>query len=195
MTFLLFLYFSLLDVVDAALYHGKCFALSYLLYIRNPTEIYVHKTPYIREAQSKFDLMALLTEYDTTAVFTTKPQKNFDANKSQNFPMFTKAMEEISSKGGLEKTWLDVENQILESLRTLLSAVKASLSSTSGLNSFGLLGVDFLLHRDLSPIFISFNRIPYFANEKVVKDVVSTLLCTDSSKALPSGNAFTKITI
>lgn len=184
-----------LDFLNAAKYNERCFALSYVLYIKSPKEIYLHKMPYIREAKEKHTPLAMLNEYDTASILTDIPdQYNFKSNEKGDFAVFIKALEEISNKYSLGKSWKNVEDNIVESVAALLGAVKSSIVPLIGKNSFGLLGLDFILDNNLRPYFIGLSHIPYFADEVVLKDVISVLLCCDTSKGLPSGTSFFKLT-
>ena len=166
--------------------------MSYLLYIKRllPTEIFIHKIPYVRQAPAKYNFMTLLNEYETTAIFTEKPRSFFSPDKPQDFTEFVKAMEEISCRSGLEKSWMDIEIEIIESIGTLIRVFEDSLTSQSDTNSFGIIGVDFLLDSRLNPIFLSFNHFPYFATQQVLKDVIFALLCRTVANVLPSENSF-----
>ena len=179
------------------MYNGRCFSLSYLLYIKRllPTEIFIHKTPYIREASAKYNFMSLLNEYDTTAIFAEKPRSYFSHSKSQNFTEFVSAMEERSREAGLAKTWTNIETEMIESIATLFRIFEGSLPSPSKTGSFGIIGVDFVLDSNLNPIFLSFNRMAYYASHLVLEDVLNALLYNHSGNALPCESSFFKVTL
>lgn len=183
-----------LDIINGARYNKRCFALSFVVYVRSmlPAEFYVHKKPYIRMAKDRFHSSALLNEFETTSLISERPQQNvLESGDREDFSLFVKDIEDVSSKGKLGKSWKDVETDLFESIGMVMSSVGSRISMP-GNTSFGLFGIDFLLDSNLCPIFLGFNRTPYFEEKNVLKDIISALLCTDTSKGLLGGNSFVK---
>ncbi len=179
------------------LYNGKKFTLSYTAMIcgAGPSiKIYLHKCPFIRTAKKNFSSSKMFDEYDTSAFITSKPTKSFDKSRNENVNAFTEAISATAKKNNIPRTWQDIEREICSCVGEIVAVARPSLVSHTGVKSFALFGIDFVLDANLKPLLIGFDVVPTFANIDVLPDMLSTLVNSTDGKDSPKGDDLVQVT-